>query len=157
MTPPPDPTAGPSDPSAATIHAGAVLIGNRAVLIRGRSGTGKSRLALDLLADAARRGDFAALIGDDRVGVTARSGRLVVTAPPVIAGRIEVRGLGIAALGHEPAGVVGLVVDLVEAVPERLPEAATTVIAGIELPWLRLWPAGGGTVERVRLALGRGI
>ncbi|HAP47058.1 MAG TPA: serine kinase, partial [Afipia sp.] len=56
-------TAG-SDPS---IHASAVLAGDRAVLIRGPSGSGKSRLAFDLIL-AGRAGQLPAvtLIGDDR-------------------------------------------------------------------------------------------
>ena len=49
----------------ATIHASAVLVGPKAVLIRGPSGSGKSRLAWDLLI-AATQGlvPFARLVAD---------------------------------------------------------------------------------------------
>jgi len=55
----------------ATVHASAVRIGERAVLIRGPSGSGKSRLALELIL-AARTGVIAPaeLVGDDRVHLT---------------------------------------------------------------------------------------
>lgn len=109
--------------SAATIHASAVLVGARAVLIRGPSGSGKSRLALELIA-AARSGSlrFARLVGDDRVHIEAAHGRLVVRPAAALAGLIEVRGLGIRKLPYEPSAVVGLVVDLA-AETERLPQA----------------------------------
>lgn len=107
---------------APTIHATAVLVGARAVLIRGPSGSGKSRLALELIA-AARSGAlrFARLVGDDRVHVEAAHGRLLVRPAAALAGMIEVRGAGILKLPYEPSAVVGLVVDLAAAA-ERLPE-----------------------------------
>jgi hypothetical protein len=54
---------------------------------------------------------------------------------------IEVRGLGIRRLDHEPMAVVGLVVDLAADDAGRLPGGAETVICGISLP--RLAVAGG--------------
>jgi HPr kinase/phosphorylase len=108
---------------SATIHAAAVLVGARAVLIRGPSGSGKSRLALELIG-AAHSGPprFARLVGDDRVHVEAAHGRLLVRPAAALAGLIEVRGVGIRKLPYEPSAVVGLVVDLA-ADAERLPQA----------------------------------
>lgn len=122
----------------ATVHASAVLAGARAVLIRGASGTGKSRLARELI-EAARTGSlpFARLVGDDRVHLQAAAARLLVRPAPVLAGLIEVRGVGIMRMPYEPIAVVGLVVDLgVDA--ERLPrpEHQQTEIEGIRLPRL---------------------
>ena len=57
---------------AASIHASAVLVGARAVLIRGRSGSGKSRLALELLqSGGGGHLPFARLVSDDRTLVEA--------------------------------------------------------------------------------------
>lgn len=121
--------------SSTTIHASAVLVGARAVLIRGPSGSGKSRLALELV-HAARGGALrlARLVGDDRVHVEAAHGRLLVRPAAALAGLIELRGVGILQLPHEPSAVVGLVVDLA-AEAERLPDAAQrrTEIEGIAL------------------------
>ena len=142
----------------ATHHATAILWGARAVLLRGASGAGKSRLALELLAEARRLGIHAALIGDDRVVLQRASGRLVVRAVAPLAGRIEARGLGIVAVGHEPAGVVGLVVDLVRECPERLPDREkgdlVAEIADVTLPRLPLWIEDASPVVRILAALG---
>ena len=99
-----------------TIHASAVLIGPKAALIRGPAGAGKSQLVWDLLQAAAQGAlPFARLVGDDRVHVEARAGRLLVRPAPALAGLIEIRGLGIRRLPYEPVAVVGLVVDLAAA------------------------------------------
>jgi len=125
--------------AATTVHASAVLVGARAVLIRGPSGAGKSRLALQLI-EAAGSGKlrFARLVGDDRVHLWAANGRLLVSPAETLAGLIEVRGLGIRQLPHEPCAVIGVVVDLAAADAERLPErkARHAVIARVNLPRL---------------------
>ncbi len=124
---------------APTIHASAVLVGSHAALIRGPSGSGKSRLALALLQAAGRGAlPFARLVADDRADVEARNGRLLVRPAPALAGLIEVRGLGIRQVPHEPMAVVGIVVDLAAADAARLPETAsqTCEIERITLPRL---------------------
>jgi len=135
-----------------TIHASAVLIGARAVLIRGPSGSGKSRLALALI-QAAQAGAlrFARLVGDDRVHLEVSHGRLLVRPADAIAGRIEVRGLGIRMVDYERVAVAGLVMDL-EAGGERLPDSAalTTTVEGVSLP--RLAVASGDDPLNVLLA-----
>jgi serine kinase of HPr protein (carbohydrate metabolism regulator) len=119
-----------------TIHASCVLVGPRAVLIRGPAGSGKSRLALTLI-DAGRSGVLPAarLVADDRVRLFATHGRLIAAAPDATAGLIEVRGLGIRRLRHEPRAVVGLVIDLGQKEAERLPSTPERVeLAGVVLP-----------------------
>ncbi len=128
---------------ATTVHASAVLTGARAILIRGPAGAGKSRLALALIqAAACGLIPFACLVADDRVELAGAHGRLLARPPPVLAGLIEVRGLGIRRLDHEPVAVVGLVVDLAAAEAERLPAMAEQQIAvsGIILPRLAVAP-----------------
>jgi HPr kinase/phosphorylase len=127
--------------AAATVHASAVLVGARAVLIRGSAGAGKSRLALALI-QAADNGllTFARLVGDDRIELAACHGRLLARPAQALAGLIEVRGLGIRRLDHEPVAVVGLVVDLGALETERLPATGRqeTEITGIMLPHLAI-------------------
>jgi serine kinase of HPr protein (carbohydrate metabolism regulator) len=134
--------AGTGAPTA-TVHASAVLAGARAVLIRGPTGAGKSRLALALIRAAqCRLITFARLVGDDRIELAASHGRLLARPPPALAGLIEVRGLGIRRLDHEPVAVIGLVVDLASPDAERLPEsvAQEIAIASISLPLLAIGP-----------------
>jgi len=123
--------------SAPTVHASAVQVGERAVLIRGPSGSGKSRLAFELIL-AGRSGQVppAILVGDDRVRLDTSGGNLIVRPAAELAGLIEIRGLGIRRIDHVSEAVVGLVVDLGADDAERLPaaEALTTLVAGVELP-----------------------
>jgi HPr kinase/phosphorylase len=122
-----------------TAHASAVLAGARAVLIRGPAGAGKSRLALALLGAAeCRLLPFARLIADDRVELEPCHDRLLVRPAASLAGLIELRGLGIRRLPHEPVGVVGLVVDLAAADAERMPQALEGEVLGVRLPRLAI-------------------
>ena len=138
----------------ATAHASAVLAGARALLIRGASGAGKSRLAREII-DAGRAGllPFARLVGDDRVHLQAAGGRLLVRPAAALAGLIEMRGIGIVRMPHEPAAVVGLVVDLgadAGRLPE--PEGRQTEIEGVMLPRLAV-AEGNSALPQVLAAL----
>jgi len=122
-----------------TVHASAVLVGARAVLIRGPSGSGKSRLALALIAAAQTQLlPFARLVADDRVELEACNGRLLARPHGTLAGLIEMRGLGIRRVPHEPVAAIGIVVDLAGADAQRMPSPAEreAMIAGISLPRL---------------------
>ena len=133
--------------SSETIHASAVAIGGRAVLIGGLSSRGKSDLALRLID----RG--AALVSDDYVFVRRKGDRLVASAPPTIAGKIEVRGVGLIEFPAESEVAVALFVDL-DAPPERLPEPGETrSMAGISIPVVGLSALEPSAPIKVELAL----
>lgn len=118
--------------SSETLHASCVAIGGRAVLIEGRSGTGKSDLSLRLID----RG--AVLVSDDYTVLTRRDGALTATPPANIAGKMEVRGLGLIEIDHATDVPVALVV-VADTDPVRMPEGgARRAIAGVMLPELRL-------------------
>ncbi|MBR0691029.1 HPr kinase/phosphatase C-terminal domain-containing protein [Bradyrhizobium manausense] len=120
-----------------SIHASAVKVGSLAVLIRGPSGAGKSRLAFDLIM-AGRSGvvDGATLVGDDRVHLATVGHEIEVRPAPLLAGLIEIRGLGIRRCDFVEHATVGLVVDLAADDAERLPppETLKTTIFGVEIP-----------------------
>ena len=132
----------------ASVHASAVLVGNRAVLIRGPSGSGKSRLAFDLIL-AGRSGQIAPamLVGDDRVHLAVSAGQLIVRPAPTLAGLIEIRGLGIRRCDFANEAAVGLLVDLDSADAARLPpsESLLAQISGIKIPRI---PVGVGYEAR---------
>ena len=118
------------------VHATCIVIRDRGVLITGPSGAGKTSLALRLIDLAGRQGLFCALVGDDRVLLSPEGPRLVARPHPAIAGLIERRGSGIVACAFEPAAVVGLVIELTQESPERMPDAKNLTIglAGVTLP-----------------------
>ncbi|HMJ44282.1 MAG TPA: serine kinase [Pseudolabrys sp.] len=126
-----------------TIHASAVLVGANAVLIRGPSGSGKSRLAWDLV-QASDNGDlpFSRLVADDRAYVEVHGSRVLVRPPPQLAGLIEIHGLGIRCLPYEPVAAVGWVIDLASPEGGRMPakETRETLILGVAIPHLSVAP-----------------
>lgn len=132
--------------SSDLIHASAVAIGGRAVLLGGRSGAGKSDLALRLID----RG--AILVADDYVHLRRDGARLLADPPANIAGRIEMRGVGLLERPFLRDVPVALFVDL-DAPPQRLPEPATRSFAGIALPAIALQALEPSAPLKVEAAL----
>ncbi|HJO73796.1 MAG: HPr kinase/phosphatase C-terminal domain-containing protein [Rhodospirillales bacterium] len=130
------------------VHATSIDIDGAGVLLRGPSASGKSDLALRMIDTGAR------LVADDRTNLAVRDGRIFASAPAALAGRIEVRGIGILTIGAVQESPLALVVDLVAAADvERLPEPAKADILGIALPLLRLAPFEASTPAKVRAAI----
>jgi hypothetical protein len=131
-----------------TLHATCVAIDGRGVLLIGKSGSGKSDLALRLLD----RG--AILVSDDGTIVEASDGDLYASAPDTIAGKIEVRGLGILEMPTLARAPLALCLALDEPVP-RMPDETlpTRTIEGIALPFLALDPFENSAPVKVEKAL----
>lgn len=124
-------------PEPRNLHASTVAFGPRAgVLILGPSGSGKSRLALALIEAGAE------LVADDQTLITPLDGALYARAPRTIAGRLEVRGLGLIRLLPRRLARVALIIDLGAPPPARLPMPQRSVIVGIALPCLATGPGG---------------
>jgi serine kinase of HPr protein (carbohydrate metabolism regulator) len=135
--------------SSETLHASCVAIDGRAVLIEGRSGSGKSDLALRLIDRGAK------LVSDDYTVLVRERDRLLAQPPGTIAGRIEVRGIGLVDMPYAERVPVALVVSLADHV-ERLPEEGNTrPIAGIAVPMVALDGHEASAPVKVGLALAR--
>ncbi len=112
------------------IHASCIAAHDRAVLIRGAAGSGKSSLALQLMAYGG------ALVADDQVILTHSDGALIASCPATIAGLVEARGIGILhAAPHGPCPVA-LVIDLDHTETDRIPPRRSENLLGCRLPLL---------------------
>jgi HPr kinase/phosphorylase len=112
------------------LHASSVALDGRALLILGPSGSGKSGLALQLMALGA------ALIADDRTEVRLHDGHPTASCPAAIRGRIEARGLGLLRVEQAPPAAVALAVDLGVTETARLPQVRHMALLGTDIPLL---------------------
>jgi serine kinase of HPr protein (carbohydrate metabolism regulator) len=135
--------------SAETVHASTVAMDGRAVLITGPSGAGKSDLALRLLD----RGFT--LVSDDRTIVRKDGDRLVASAPPTIAGKLEVRGIGIVDMEAATDVPVALIVELTSDM-QRLPDdSRERLLLGVGIPLVTIDALTASAPSKVALALER--
>lgn len=135
--------------SADTVHASTVGLGGRAVMITGASGSGKSDLALRLLD----RGFV--LVSDDRTIVRREGDRLIASAPAAIAGKLEVRGIGIVEMETAGELPVALIVELAGTV-ERLPDdGRERTFLGSSIPLVIIDAMTASAPAKVVLALDR--
>lgn len=124
------------------IQASAVAIGGRAIMIEGETGTGKSSLALALID---RGGE---LIGDDGVALTRKAGTIIASPPPNIAGKLEIRHVGIVEMPTTSAPLaIVLHLSLEEAgqIPRYIEMAEQAEFLGVAVPKLTL-PARDNTL-----------
>ena len=135
--------------SSEMVHASSVALDGRAVLISGPSGSGKSDLALRLLD----RGFT--LVSDDQTIVKRDGDRLIASAPPTIAGKLEIRGIGIIEMTHVDDVPVALLVELTSDI-QRLPDDnRERPLLGVALPLISIDAMAASAASKVALALDR--
>ena len=144
------------------IHATAIALGDRAALILGPPGSGKSDLALRCILQGAwidGRHCLGQLVADDQVIVEDSVRGLTARPPAAIAGRIEVRGVGIVEVPHAAIARLVLAVELAEPVAiARLPDPQPSMsLLRAEIPLVRVAPFETSTHLKVLLALARGL
>lgn len=133
--------------SSETLHCSTVAIGGRAVMIEGRSGSGKSDLALRLIDRGAQ------LVSDDYTIARRRGKKLLAAPPDTIAGQMEVRGIGLVDMDHVTEQPVALVVQLFDVVDRMPPTPELRVIAGVSVPVMKIAPMENSAPIKVELAL----
>lgn len=133
------------------IHATTIQLGAHGVMLLGASGSGKSDLALRLIADGAL------LVSDDQTRITLLNGKLIASAPATIAGRIESRGIGILPAPQIESATVRLAVELTGEAIERMPEQANWSLPGVasapHIPLIALSPFEPSALVKLKMAL----
>ena len=125
-----------------------IAFGEEAVLFRGPSGSGKSDLALRCIEKGAD------LISDDQTILCRKNKKIIASAPRTIAGKLEVRGIGIIDFPYREDASLVLVLDLInEGALERLPKIGFVDYFDIKIPNLRILSFESSAVEKVSLAL----
>ncbi len=136
-------------PAIANIHASCVAAGSRGILILGNSGQGKSDLALRLIERGAR------LVADDRCDIWHERGRLWCRPPEELAGKIEVRGVGIVEQRWTAPVPLALAVRLADRYERMPPANQAELVAGHALPAILLSAFEISAPTKILLALDR--
>jgi serine kinase of HPr protein (carbohydrate metabolism regulator) len=136
--------------SAETLHCSTVTSDGRAVLITGPSGSGKSDLTLRLLDRGFK------LVSDDQTVIKKDGERVMASAPPTIAGKLEVRGIGIVEMDRVENVPVALIVELTSSDIQRLPDdSRERPLLGVRVPLVSVDAMTASAPSKVALALDR--
>ena len=136
--------------SAETLHCSTVAVDGRAVLITGPSGSGKSDLTLRLIDRGYN------LVSDDQTIIKKDGERIIASAPPTIAGKLEVRGIGIVEMDRVDGVPVALIVELTSSEIQRLPDdSRERPLLGIKVPLVSVDAMTASAPSKVALALDR--
>ena len=149
------------------MHASCVALDGIAAALTGPSGSGKSDLALRFVMAHFANDPLhvrthldspgtTSLVADDQILIERYGERLVVHPPKTLAGKIEIRGLGIMQCTHLPNAELKLIVRLTEhdKVP-RLPQdpPLTQTLLGVQVRTIELAPYDASAPNKLYLAL----
>lgn len=111
-----------------SLHATTVAAAGKALVLCGPAGSGKSSLALQMLALGGT------LVADDVTWLGTTDRGVEARCPPNLEGQIEARGFGVLrAPAHGPA-LVAAVLDLAQSAEDRIPSARTVTLLGQSVP-----------------------
>ncbi len=117
------------------IHASCINFKKKGILLLGDSGAGKSEMCLRLIFEHG-----AVLVADDRVDIVIKQQKIYASAPQILEGLLEVRGIGIIKLKYCRRSKIDMVVKLTNQKIERLPEKEFYVFEGIKIPQISINP-----------------
>lgn len=128
------------------IHASLVCYKGSGILITGKSGSGKSDLALRFILEHG-----AGLVADDRVNLELQDGRLYGSAPAVLTGKFEIRNIGIVRFPVISRAEIKLCVELCATPdePERMPNPESIDFLGVSVTKIKLYPFECSTLCKI--------
>lgn len=132
------------------IYATCISIKGAGVLLLGKSGSGKSDLALRLIENKE-----AVLVADDRTDICLKEGMIYAYASDNIKGLLEVRGIGLIKFAYVEDIPVKLAVELVEDAKkvERMSEAEFFEIKGCRIPLIKLYAFEVSAADKIVIKL----
>ncbi|MBQ8481046.1 MAG: HPr kinase/phosphatase C-terminal domain-containing protein [Alphaproteobacteria bacterium] len=132
------------------IHATLIRINGKGVLLKGKSGSGKSDLALRLLENKK-----AELVADDAVKLCKQKEKVIGSAPENSAGMLEVRGIGIVNYPYIESACIDMIVCLKSNTDEieRMPLMQKEVIFGLEINKIDLYAKENSAPDKIIVAL----
>jgi HPr kinase/phosphorylase len=135
-------------PPTERLHASCVSVGSHGVLLMGSSGSGKSDLALRLLARGAM------LVADDQVMLRREEGRLIAGVDASIRGLLEIHGVGLVKYPVASNIPVRLVVQLValEAM-EHIPTPQHCKLLDVPVPQIGIYGFDASAPDKIYAAL----
>jgi len=105
-----------------------VDINGSGILILGRSGSGKSSLAINLIALGSK------LVADDQCKLVKKNNSFRIFKPASLPNSIEVRGIGLVSVPTVVETRLDWVVNMDEAETERMPDLRFTEVGGYRVP-----------------------
>jgi serine kinase of HPr protein (carbohydrate metabolism regulator) len=135
--------------SSESVHASSVAVDGRAILITGPSGSGKSDLALRLIDRGFN------LVSDDQTIVRRAGDRLIATAPPTIAGKLEIRGIGIIEMDAQADVPVALIVELTTDFARLPDDGRERQLLGVSVPLITVDAMTASAASKVAIGLDR--
>lgn len=128
------------------IHATFISLKNKGILLIGKSGVGKSDLALRMIMDYG-----AVLVADDRVNIENINGEIYGSAPKEIFGLLEIRNVGIGKFKTKEKEKIDLCVELSDNRDEleRLPDEEFADFLGVSVTKIKLYPFDCSTICKI--------
>ena len=129
------------------VHSTSVVIEDAGVMIIGKSGSGKSDLALRLIDSGAT------LISDD-ITICETNGKSIFLFPPnETKGLLEVREIGIMTVPYIENIKLKLLVELVEKEIDRLPKQIITKLMNIKIQKIKIQGKNSSSVAKIKLKI----
>lgn len=128
------------------IHATLISFENKGILFIGKSGAGKSDLALRMIMEHG-----ALLVADDRVDIEKIDGKIYGSSPNEIAGKLEIRNIGIGKFSQKQKEEINICVELCNDREklERLPEEEYADFLGVSITKIKLYPFDCSTICKI--------
>ena len=129
------------------VHATLIDYNGKGILLTGKSGSGKSDVALRMIMDKGAK-----LVGDDRIMLNRDGNAVLGKAPDILAKKLEVRNVGIVEIENITEEVeVCLCVELCKDKTslDRLPQNKYIDILGVDIPQIELYPFEVSIIHKI--------